>query len=142
MEQQRNKQMPNPVNVRKRFTYLRLEPYEGKLSRTVLRRERRGNPPDPADDDAFLVLKIVKDKTKYEIVENSYPHDGEYRIKGFPFDSFHIAIRGHKGRLQNILKSPGIDPIEKALHKQRLDAIKAGQKGYLEMQGKALTNEE
>jgi hypothetical protein len=28
---------------------VRLEPYEGKLSRTVLRRERRGNPPDPAD---------------------------------------------------------------------------------------------
>ena len=31
------------------FTYLRLEPYEGKLSRTVLRRERRGNPSDPAN---------------------------------------------------------------------------------------------
>jgi len=91
-------------------------------------------------DDAFLVLKIVKDKTKYENVENSYPHDSEYRIKGFPFDSFHIAIRGHKGRLQNILKTPGLDPIEKALLKQRLDAIKAGQEGYLEMQKKALTN--
>ena len=90
-------------------------------------------------DDAFLVLKIVKDKTKYENVENSYPHDSEYRIKGFPFDSFHIAVRGHKGRLQNILKTPGLDPLEKALHKQRLDTIKAGQRGYLEMQGKALT---
>ena len=42
--------------------------------------------------------------------------------------------------MQNILKSPGIDPIEKALHKQRLDAVKAGQRGYLEMQRKALTN--
>jgi len=90
-------------------------------------------------DDAFLVLKIVKDKTKYENVENSYPHDSEYRIKGFPFDSFHISIRGHKGRLQNILKTPGLDPIEKALLKQRLETIKAGQKGYLELQGKALT---
>jgi len=28
---------------------LRLEPYEGKLSRTVLRRGRRGNPPDLAN---------------------------------------------------------------------------------------------
>ena len=37
------------MNVRKTFTYLRLEPYEGKLSRTVLRRERRGNSPDPAN---------------------------------------------------------------------------------------------
>ena len=46
---QENKLLPNPVNVQKTITYLRLEPYEGKLSRTVLRRERRGNPPDPAD---------------------------------------------------------------------------------------------
>jgi hypothetical protein len=89
-------------------------------------------------DDAFLVLKIVKDKTKYEIVENSYPHDSEYRIKGFPFDSFHIAIKGHKGRLQNILKTPGLDPIEKTLLKQRLNTIKAGQEGYMELQRKAL----
>jgi len=33
-----------------------------------------------------------------------------------------------------------VDPIEKALHKQRLDAVKAGQRGYLELQRKALTN--
>jgi hypothetical protein len=32
---------------------VRLEPYEGKLSRTVLRRERRGNPPDPADQSTI-----------------------------------------------------------------------------------------
>jgi hypothetical protein len=91
-------------------------------------------------DDAFLVLKIVKDKILYQAVENSYPHDSEYRIKSFPFDSFHIAIRGHKGRLQNILKTPGLDPIEKVLLKQRFDTIKAGQEGYLEMQRKALTD--
>jgi hypothetical protein len=90
-------------------------------------------------DDAFLALKTVKNKIQYQGVENSYPHDSEYRIKGFPFDSFHIAIRGHKGRLQNILKTPGLDPIEKALHKQRLDTIKAGQGGYVELQRKALT---
>jgi hypothetical protein len=53
-------------------------------------------------------------------------------------DSFHAAIKGHKGRLQNILKTPGLDPIEKALHKQRLDTLKAGQEGYLELQRKAL----
>ena len=40
--------LPKPVNARQALTYLRLEPYEGKLSRTVLRRERRGNLPDPA----------------------------------------------------------------------------------------------
>ena len=90
-------------------------------------------------DDAFLTLEVVKDKTLYQATDKTYPHDGKYRIKGYPLDSFHIAIRDHKGRLQNILKSPGIDPIEKALHKQRLETIKAGQRGYLEMQGKALT---
>jgi hypothetical protein len=31
------------------IVYMRLEPYEGKLSRTVLRREGRSNPPDLAD---------------------------------------------------------------------------------------------
>jgi hypothetical protein len=91
-------------------------------------------------DDAFLVLEIVKDKTKYQIVENSIPHDLKYRVKGgFPMDSFQIAIKGHKGRLQNILKTPGLDPIEKALLKQRLDTLTAGQNGYGEMQRKALT---
>jgi len=91
-------------------------------------------------DDSFLVLEIVKDKIKYQNVEKAIPHDSEYRIKGYPMDSFHIAFKGHKGRLQNILKTPGLDPIEKALLKQRLETIKAGQEGYLEMQSKALSN--
>ena len=53
-------------------------------------------------------------------------------------DSFHVAVNGHIGRLQNILKSPGIDPIEKALLNQQLETIKAGQEGYVGLQGKAL----
>ena len=44
-----NTTLSKPVNVRQTLTYLRLEPYEGKPSSTVLRRERRGNPPNPAD---------------------------------------------------------------------------------------------
>ena len=84
------------------------------------------------------MLKFVEDKTKYQIVENSIPHDEKYRVKGYPMDSFHIACKGHIGRLQNILKSPGIDPIEKALLNQRLDTIKAGQEGYTELQRKVL----
>jgi hypothetical protein len=89
-------------------------------------------------DDAFLALKAVKG-LHYEAVEQTFPHDGKYRVKGYPMDSFHIAIKGHKGRLLNILKTPGLDPIEKALLKQRLDTLAAGQEGYLEMQKKALT---
>jgi hypothetical protein len=213
------------VNVQKTFTYLRLEPYEGKLSSTVLRRERRGNPPDPADvdrlniatisidygrkgfatrgkeqegrisyedgiaialsafkeaqatadpqtiilaeytfltqelqfceksdkdsitsltkavqffDDAFLVLSVVDDCTAYKVVEKAFPHDGKYRVKVFPKDSFHVACDSHKTRIRNMLKTPGIDPIEKALLKQRLANLPAAQNGYIEKQKKAL----
>jgi hypothetical protein len=90
-------------------------------------------------DDAFLVLKIVENKTKYQNVENSIPHDEKYRVKGFPMDSFHIACKGHKTRLLNILKTPGLDPIERSLLNQRLDTLFAGQEGYVELQRKALT---
>jgi hypothetical protein len=89
-------------------------------------------------DDAFLALEVVKDKTLYQGTDKTIPHDKDYRIKGFPMDSFHIAIKSHKARLQNILKTPGLDPIEKALLRQRLDTLTAGQEGYGEMQRKAL----
>ena len=49
---------PNPARVRKTLAYLRLEPHEGKLSRAVLRRERRGNPPDPADIGEELEILV------------------------------------------------------------------------------------
>jgi hypothetical protein len=91
-------------------------------------------------DDAFLVLKIVKDKTLYQVVENSYSHKSDCRFRGFPKDAFHVACGSHKTRLQNIVRSPGIDPIEKALLKQRLDNLSAGQRGYMELQRKALEN--
>ena len=89
-------------------------------------------------DDAFLALKIVEDSTLYQAVDQTYPHNKNYRINGFPKDSYHIACVAHKTRLRNILRSPGIDPIEKALLKQRYANLATGQKGYCEMQGKAL----
>jgi hypothetical protein len=92
-------------------------------------------------DDAFLALETVQ-SSHYDIVEKAIPHDSDYRVKGYPMDSFHIACIGHKGRLQNILKTPGLDPIEKALLKQRLANLPAGQDGYVEKQKKALTNEQ
>jgi hypothetical protein len=55
-------------------------------------------------------------------------------------DAFHIACISHKTRLQNVLRAPGIDPIEKALLKQRLINLSAGQGGYIEKQKKALEN--
>jgi len=50
----------------------------------------------------------------------------------------HIACISHKTRLQNILRAPGIDPIEKALLKQRFVNLPAAQNGYIEKQKKVL----
>jgi hypothetical protein len=92
-------------------------------------------------DDAFLALKTVEDKTQYQGVENCIPHSGKYRVSGFPKDAFHIACGSHKTRLKNILKTPGLDHIEKALLKQRFANLSVGQGGYIEKQKKALINE-
>lgn len=87
-------------------------------------------------DDAFLALKAVE-KPEYKIADDIFPHDKKHRIKGFPKDSFHIAFISHRTRLQNILRAPGIDPIEKALLKQRYANLSIAQKGYIEMQEKS-----
>jgi hypothetical protein len=89
-------------------------------------------------DDAFLAIKTVENKTLYQGAETTYPHDKDYRISCFPKDAFHIACGSHKTRIQNILRTPGLDPIEKALLKQRIVNLSAGQTGYVEKQRKAL----
>jgi hypothetical protein len=88
-------------------------------------------------DDAFLAITAVE-KSDYKIADDIFPHSGKYRVSGFPNDSFHIACIAHKTRLRNILRSPGIDTIEKALLKQRFVNLSAGQEGYVELQRKAL----
>ena len=87
-------------------------------------------------DDAFLALTIVDDKTLYQAVDKTHPHDKKYRVSDFPKDSFHIACISHKTRLQNILRAPGIDNIEKSLLKQRFVNLSAAQGGYIEKQKK------
>ncbi|WP_461251276.1 hypothetical protein [Treponema sp. R8-4-B8] len=89
-------------------------------------------------DDAFLALEVIGDKPLYQCAEKIIPHDSKYRVKGFPKDSFHIACSGHKARIQNILKTPGLDPIEKALLKQRLINMSTAQTAYTEKQKEAL----
>jgi hypothetical protein len=92
-------------------------------------------------DDAFLVLGIVADNALYQAVEKAIPHNKKYRVGGsFPKDSLHISCISHKTRLQNILRSPGIDTIEKALLKQRFANLSTAQNGYIEKQKKALAN--
>ena len=90
-------------------------------------------------DDAFLALKAV-DESCYKIADKIFPHNKKYRVGGFPRDSFHIACIAHKTRLRNILRSPGIDLIEKALLKQRFANLSAARIGYIEKQKKRLAN--
>ena len=91
-------------------------------------------------DDAFQVLKVVE-KPEYKIADIAIPHHKDYRVKGgFPKDSFHVACGSHKTRIKNMLRTPGIDPIEKSLLKQRLTNLPTAQGGYIEKQKKALTN--
>ena len=88
-------------------------------------------------DDAFLALQAVTEPC-YIIYEKIFPHHKDYRFGGFPSDSFHVACKSHKTRLQNMLRTPGVDPIEKALLKQRLDNLPIAQSGYIEKQKNAL----
>lgn len=86
-------------------------------------------------DDAFLALETVNDNN-YKIADKTHPHNKKYRINGFPKDSFHIACIAHRTRLQNILRSPGIDPIEKTLIKQRFANLLTAQNCYIKKQKK------
>jgi hypothetical protein len=88
-------------------------------------------------DDALLALKVVEGDG-YKTAEQTYPRHKDYRVGGYPKDSFHIACGSHRTRLENILRSPGIDPIEKALLKQRLANLPTAKNAYIEKQRKAL----
>ena len=89
-------------------------------------------------DEAFLTLTIVEDSTLYKAAEKIFSHKKGFRVKSYPNDSFHVATAGHRTRIKNILRAPGIDPIEKALLKQRFANLATAQKGYMEKQKKAL----
>jgi hypothetical protein len=55
---QRERSKPKPARIRQIRVYVRLEPYEGKLSRTVLRREGRSNPPDLAANHKLYIVAV------------------------------------------------------------------------------------
>ena len=88
-------------------------------------------------DDAFLALKSVEENC-YKIADNIFPHNGKHRVSGFPKDSFHVALGSHKTRIKNMLRTPGVDPIEKALLEQRLANLSTTQGRYVEKQRKVM----
>jgi hypothetical protein len=55
----------------------------------------------------------------YILLEKVFSHRPEFRYKGMPKDAFHVACAGHILRIKNILKSPGINLVEKGLLEQR-----------------------
>ena len=89
-------------------------------------------------DDAFLALQVVENSASYKEGDKLFPHHKDYRTKGFPRDAYHIAINSHKTRIKNALRVFGVDPIEKALLKQRLANLETAKTGYLGKQKKAM----
>jgi hypothetical protein len=88
-------------------------------------------------DDAFLSLEAVEG-SGYGEADKTWPHNAKNRIQSFPKDAFHQACIAHRTRLNNILRSPGINMIEKAVLEQRAANMTAAQSGYIELQKKAL----
>jgi hypothetical protein len=89
--------------------------------------------------DALRALEVVEDAAGYKFAEMTYPTDLKKRVQGFPADALHQACASHNTRLRNILRSPGIEMLEKALLKQRAVNMKAAQGAYVEKQRQALS---
>lgn len=84
-------------------------------------------------EDALLALKAVDD-TGYRIADMTYPRNKKSRYRTFPLDAFHQACISHCTRIQNALRTPGINMTEKAVLKQRIANMKTAQERYLEKQ--------
>jgi hypothetical protein len=89
-------------------------------------------------EDALRSLKTVEDSVLYKAAETTYPTAPKYRYHGFPRDAIHLACTAHRTRLQNSLRTPGINIIEKNVLTQRIANMTAIQTAYTEKQGKAL----
>ena len=91
-------------------------------------------------EDALRSLKIVEDNTLYKAAEATYLTASKYRYRGFPRDAVHLACAAHRTRLQNSLRTPGLNMIEKTVITQRTVNMTAIQSAYTEKQKKAMAN--
>jgi len=89
-------------------------------------------------EDALRCLSVVEDFKAYQAAEATHLTTKKYRIRNLPKDAFHLACIGHRTRLQNVLKSPGMNVIEKTVLQQRIKNMTAGQLAYTEKQERAL----
>jgi hypothetical protein len=90
-------------------------------------------------NDAFLSLEAVEDTAGYKVADKTWPHNPKNRIQGFPKDAFHQACIAHRTRLNNVLRSPGINMTEKTVLQQRAANMTAAQGSYIEKQKRALS---
>jgi hypothetical protein len=58
-----------------------------------------------------------------------------------PKDAFHIACMSHRTRINNTLRTPGINMTERKLYELRAACMTAAQNAYLEKQKNALAFE-
>jgi hypothetical protein len=89
-------------------------------------------------EDALLALKVVNDATLYQAADKTWPHLRTYRYQEMPKDALHIACISNRTRIQNTLRTPGINPIERQVFEQRIKNMKALQSAYLTKQNTAL----
>jgi hypothetical protein len=89
-------------------------------------------------EDSLRCLKTVEDPAAYRAAETTFPTDTKNRVKTFPRDAVHQACSAHWTRLQNSLRTPGINMKEKAVLNQRSANMKTAQTSYIEKQRKAL----
>jgi len=82
-------------------------------------------------------LKIVEDTTLYKAAEATYLTASKYRYHGYPRDAVHLACTAHRTRLQNSLRTPGINMIEKSVLVQRAANMTTIQSVYAGKQSKA-----
>jgi hypothetical protein len=89
-------------------------------------------------EDALRTFEIVQDATIYQGVNKSYPRNRKYRYCGMPKDALHIACMANYTRINNTLRTPGINSIERQVFEQRQKNMKAMQSAYLTKQNMAL----
>jgi hypothetical protein len=89
-------------------------------------------------EDSLRSLDVVGRPSAYQEAEATYSTT-KNRTQGCPRDIFHQACAGHRTRLSNSLRTPGINMIEKAVIQQRMANMKTAVSCYLEKQKKALT---
>ncbi|GHT39505.1 hypothetical protein AGMMS49965_05710 [Bacteroidia bacterium] len=88
--------------------------------------------------DALRAYKAVQDAVGYKTAEMTYSRQQKYRYRGMPKDAFHNACLSHRARLNNNLRTAGINDIELDVYKQRITNMIAVQSAYLARQQSAL----